>query len=89
MELQAQVLTGLGPEAPHADASCAFLHYVALLAILPEDNRSLRDAAQPGHQQWQSPTNLLTETNLFDMAVQDMDLKSCRKKTYIKKKKNR
>lgn len=64
--------------------SFASLHYVGLLAILPQDNRSLRGVAQPGHQQWQSPTNLLTETNLFDMAVQDMDQKSpALKKKYI------
>lgn len=34
-----------------------------------------------GRPQWQSPANLLSETNLFDTAVQDMDLKSCLEKT--------
>lgn len=63
-----------------------FLHYVGLLAILPQDNRSLCGAAQPGRQQWQSPANLLTETNLFDMSVQDMDLKSCLDKKRKRKK---
>lgn len=69
-----------------SDASCAgflFLHYVGLPVILPQDNRGLCGAAQPGHPQWQSSANLLSETNLFDTAVQDMDIKSCLEKTHL------
>lgn len=76
--------TGLGPEAAQSRCLFCVLAFCRLLAILPRDNRRLCHAAQPGHQQWQSLANLLPETNLFDMAVQDMDLKSClEKKKYI------
>lgn len=46
-----------------------FCILAGLLVILPLDNRSLHGATQRGHPQWQSPANLLSETNLFDMAV--------------------
>lgn len=75
-----------GPKRPRADASYALSHYAGLPVILPRDNRSLRGAARSGHPQWRSPANLLSETNLFDVAVQDMDLKLCLGKKRKKKK---